>query len=162
MALFELALAKTLVYEGGYINDPDDSGGETNFGISKRQYPNLAIKNLTRAKASVIYRQDYWFPLYDQIKSQDIADELFDFGVNAGVKTAVMALQRALKRIVAGPIVIDGKFGPRTLEMVNSADVERLLLRFHIQMAIHYAKSAVHDPHKEKFLTNWMTRALEV
>ena len=162
MARFEEAIRRTLPYEGGYVNDADDPGGETNFGISKRQYPRLNIKTLARKDAIEIYRRDYWNPLYDQIQSLDIACELFDFGVNAGVDVAVMGLQRALRRIVAGPVMVDGVFGPRTLEMVNTSDPERLLLRFHIQMAIHYAKCAVRDPCKEKFLDNWMTRALEV
>lgn len=49
-----------LKFEGGYVNDPKDPGGETNFGISKRQYPNLDIKNLTKDQAKQIYFRDYY------------------------------------------------------------------------------------------------------
>lgn len=57
---FEEAVEFVLAYEGGYVNDPNDPGGETNFGISKRAYPNVDIKNLTREDVIDIYRRDYW------------------------------------------------------------------------------------------------------
>jgi hypothetical protein len=46
-------------WEGGYDDDPDDSGGETKFGIDKRSHPNLDIKNLTRDQAMQIYWEDW-------------------------------------------------------------------------------------------------------
>lgn len=57
---FEKAVAFVLRHEGGYTNDNRDPGGETKFGISKRAYPSLDIKNLTEEQAKVIYRRDYW------------------------------------------------------------------------------------------------------
>jgi len=48
--------------EGGYVDDPTDRGGETKYGISKRSYPQLDIKNLTLEQALEIYRKDYWKP----------------------------------------------------------------------------------------------------
>jgi len=59
MANFNQALKKTLVFEGGYVNDPDDPGGETNFGISKRAYPDLDIPNITDRQVRNIYWRDY-------------------------------------------------------------------------------------------------------
>jgi lysozyme family protein len=49
---FDKALSFVLSWEGGYSNDPDDPGGETNFGISKRSYPNENIKDMTKERAS--------------------------------------------------------------------------------------------------------------
>lgn len=57
---FEIAAEFVIKREGGYVNDPKDKGGETNFGISKRRYPNVDIANLTLADALAIYRRDYW------------------------------------------------------------------------------------------------------
>jgi len=53
--MFEEIIEFTLKYEGGYVNDPDDPRGETNFGISKRTYPNVDIKNLAREEVMEIY-----------------------------------------------------------------------------------------------------------
>ena len=40
--------------EGGYVNDPDDPGGETKYGISKKAFPKEDIKNLTIVRAKDI------------------------------------------------------------------------------------------------------------
>ena len=57
---FLVAVEVVLTHEGGYTNNPADPGGETNYGISKRSYPQLDIKALTREQAVEIYRQDWW------------------------------------------------------------------------------------------------------
>lgn len=57
---FEMAINFVLPHEGGYVNDPKDPGGETKYGISKRKYPNVDIKNLSDLDAVAIYRRDYW------------------------------------------------------------------------------------------------------
>ncbi len=76
--------------EGGYVNDPADPGGETNFGISKRAYPNVDIKNLTREGAIAIYQRDYLNKT--GTTDPDMRACIADFGVNAGMSRAkVMA-----------------------------------------------------------------------
>ena len=57
---FDLAIPIVLENEGGYVNDPADPGGETKYGISKRSYPALDIKNLTVEQATAIYLRDFW------------------------------------------------------------------------------------------------------
>ena len=57
---FDEIIEVVLHHEGGYVNDPKDPGGETNYGISKRAYPDVDIKNLTEDGAKDIYRRDYW------------------------------------------------------------------------------------------------------
>ena len=54
---FEEIIESVLKHEGGYVNDPHDRGGETNFGITKKFYPNVDIKNLTKEQAKKIYHQ---------------------------------------------------------------------------------------------------------
>lgn len=56
-------ITRTFSHEGGYSNNKDDPGGETNFWISRRQYPNLNIKELTIEEATQIYINDYLIPL---------------------------------------------------------------------------------------------------
>lgn len=57
---FQKAVDFVLAREGGYSNDPDDPGGETNFGICKRSFPDVDIKALTRDEAISLYRKHYW------------------------------------------------------------------------------------------------------
>ena len=59
MKSFEEIINKVLEHEGGYVNDPTDLGGETKYGITKRFYPDLDIKNLTKEEAKQIYYNDY-------------------------------------------------------------------------------------------------------
>lgn len=59
-AFFDKAIPTILRNEGGYVNNPTDPGGETNFGISKRSFPDVDIKNLTQEKAVAIYRSSFW------------------------------------------------------------------------------------------------------
>jgi lysozyme family protein len=82
---FEKAIEFTLKWEGGYSNDPTDSGGETKYGISKRAHPNLDIANLTLEDAKDIYKKEYW-----DISGCDNLPEpfdmvVFDAAVNMGI-----------------------------------------------------------------------------
>lgn len=105
---FDVAIARLLGHEGGYVNDPNDPGGETNWGISKRSYPQLDIKALTREEAIEIYRRDFW----DRINADELYDgvawQALDFAVNSGIETAIRKLQLALR------VADDGHWGPVT------------------------------------------------
>lgn len=119
---FEKAVNFTLSYEGGYVNHPADPGGETNFGISKRAYPNLDIKGLTRDKAKEIYKRDYWdvFPMDKLPVGVRIA--LFDTAVNCGVSRATKLLQRACM------VGEDGVIGRTTIAAANLPNVVQSLI----------------------------------
>ena len=113
LTTFDEIIGLTLEHEGGYVHDPKDLGGETNFGIAKRFYPDVDIKNLTKESAKEIYRTDYW----NKNKVDDLSDNLkhifFDMCVNQGRGTAVKILQRATNA-KGGKISVDGGFGPGT------------------------------------------------
>jgi len=156
MAKFEEAIGKTLVNEGGYVNDPSDRGGETNYGISKRSYPSVDIKNLTVASAKEIYKQDYWNKLRaSEINSQQVAFELFDTAVNMGVRTASKLIQSCVD---SHP---DGIIGNITLQSINDVDEELLLLRFKLAKIARYTYLAKKRPANKKYLLGWINRALE-
>ena len=108
---FDEIIEVTLHHEGGYVHDPKDLGGETNFGIAKRFYPKVDIKNLTKEGAKEIYKKDYW----DKNKVDRLPDDLkhifFDMCVNQGRGTAVKILQRAING-KGGKLKVDGGFGP--------------------------------------------------
>jgi lysozyme family protein len=107
--LFDKAFEILIGHEGGYVNDPHDRGGETKYGISKRAYPNVDIRNLTLQQAKDIYRNDYW----DRMKCDSfppfLAVLVFDAAVNNGVGAATRWLQ------LAGGVTADGIIGPKTI-----------------------------------------------
>ena len=155
MADFNKAIKKTLINEGGYVRDKDDRGGETNFGISKRSYPNVDIKNLTIAGAKEIYKRDYWDRLRgDDIVSQKVAFELFDTAVNMGVRTASKLIQGCTD------VHPDGAIGNITLQAINETDEELLLLRFKLAKIARYAYLVKKRPTNKKFLLGWINRTM--
>lgn len=84
MSFFPQAFTIVIGEEGGYTNDPQDPGGETKFGISKRAYPNLDVAQLTLPEAQAIYRRDYWDKLNLDVLSWEMGLILFDAAVNQG------------------------------------------------------------------------------
>lgn len=119
---FDKSLSFTLRWEGGYVNDPHDPGGETKFGISKRAYPKVDIKNLTEEKAKEIYKKDYW----DKVKGDDLPigvdTMVFDAAVNSGVGASAKWLQACLG------VTVDGDIGPKTLAAVAKTNHKDLIL----------------------------------
>lgn len=125
MANFDKEFNKVILLEGGYVNDPDDAGGETYLGISRKNNPKwvgweviddikkkYGTKNITsRLKkdvaltnsAKLLYKQNYWDVLeLDDIPSQDIAHQLFDTCVNCGKTTAIRIAQQVLMMTITG------------------------------------------------------------
>jgi lysozyme family protein len=112
---FETVMEFVMRWEGGYVNHPDDPGGETNFGIAKRSHPDVDIKNLTKEGAKAIYRKEYWDKLRGDDLPLPVALAVMDYGVNSGVMRAAKQLQ---KSIGASP---DGDIGPNTLKALERA-----------------------------------------
>ena len=150
--------SRLIKYEGGYVNDPDDPGGETKYGISKRSYPNEDIANLTEARAMQLYYKDYYLRLnIDKIKNDRIAWQLFDFGVNAGVSRSAKILQK-----IVGSYP-DGDVGSKTLESVNSFKSRfPLYIYFQSERLKHYMDLTEKNESLLKFLKGWIIRTYEL
>ena len=86
---FDRIMEFILKQEGGYINDIDDPGGETNFGISKSSFPNEDIKNMTQERAKEIHRSLYWNAIKGDNLTWPIDLYAMDAAVNMGVGTAL-------------------------------------------------------------------------
>lgn len=159
MSDFHEAFHKTVGHEGGYVFDKDDPGGETHFGISKRSYPDLDIKNLTLDMAKEIYRNDYWLPMKcDEIEDQGVAAELFDFGVNAGHRQAVKTAQEAVT-LLWKDIKVDGKIGPQTVQALNGyKHPDRLVVTMKSLRAMYYINLVREKPALGKFIGGWLMR----
>lgn len=120
MASFTKAFAKTVAAEGGYVNNPNDKGGETYMGITRKNHPKLKMWEtidfyktnvpnrkpkeldsiLSRIKdvqeeVKAVYKTNYWDPLkLDDINSQPVANQFFDVSVNCGFRAAIKMMQR--------------------------------------------------------------------
>ncbi len=148
-------------HEGGYVNDPADPGGETQFGISKRTYPDVDIADLTMDQAIDIYWRDWWnrkMRWLLKIDDSDLAAKLFDIGINVGASRAAKFLQLSCRHLGAR-LVIDGVVGPRTLAAVNAYDPEELEKEFSVQAALYYSRLAMYRRSMAKFLKGWLRRA---
>ena len=157
MISFDEIIEHVLEKEGGYVNDPTDLGGETNHGITKRFYPDVDIKNLTKEQAKEIYKRDYW----DKNRVDELPEQLrhifFDMCVNQGRGTAVKVLQRAANAKGTN-LKVDGGLGPSTLKAIQNVEHNRVKS----YRVLHYANLVINKPEQEKFWYGWFKRALEV
>jgi lysozyme family protein len=161
---FEKAFIELIDIEGGYVNDPTDRGGETKYGISKRSYPHLDIKNLTLQQAKDIYYLDFWKANgLDNIIKYELALELFDTGVNMGVGIAPRFLQEALNLMNRNQrdfpdLTVDGKIGPISIAAYKKVD-DRILLKVLNGLQFRrYAEICERKPSQEKYFNGWMKR----
>ncbi|RYG50100.1 MAG: hypothetical protein EOO01_11495 [Chitinophagaceae bacterium] len=184
MADFLTAYQVVLAHEGGYANDPDDTGGETYKGISRKNFPNWEgwrIIDLHRTHndfpavldkserlaqyAQDFYRKNFWNKMsLGKVKLQSIATELFDTGVNMGDKTAAMFLQIALNATNRNQrdyfdVAEDGKIGEQTLSALNAHPYPASVLKLlNIQQGYRYLSITRASPTQEKFLRSWLSR----
>ena len=135
MNAFLQAFAFVLNAEGGgtITDDPEDPGGLTRWGISKRSHPDLDIANLTLDEAREIYRREYWDRCSCDLFPPPLAMALFDSAVNQGPVRAIRLMQRALR------VEEDGVVGPDTLAAANSVITDDLLISFLSYRASAYA-----------------------
>lgn len=126
---FRELLPKVLVHEGGYVDDPQDPGGETNKGITHKTYdawrkrqgqPTRSVKHITPEEVAEIYRQQYWNKIAGDDLPSGVDYAVFDFAVNSGPSRAAQFLQRAVG------VADDGIIGAQTLAAVDAADPETL------------------------------------
>ena len=150
---WEAAIAFVLAREGGYSNDPQDPGGETNFGISKKAYPNLDIKNLTVDQAKAIYQKDYW----QVCKCDELASPFdmatFDCAVNQGTGKAIRLLQIALG------IDVDGKVGDKTISATFKV-TPGIFRKMMAERIAEYVRLIISKPALNVFSINWVYRVL--
>ncbi len=150
-----------LRWEGGYVNDPDDSGGATNKGITIatfRHYygTNATIKQLqalTDEQWMHIFLCGFWNPFKaDNIANQSIANICVDWAWASGTGTAIREVQALLG------VAVDGIVGAKTLAAINNANQRHLFAK--IQSArLRFVDAVVRrSPRKKKFLNGWRRR----
>lgn len=185
MANFNLAFQITDGHEGGYVNDPNDNGGETYRGIARKFWPNWqgwriiddykfkhklikgqiiddpSLNNQVRA----FYKSHFWdINKLDSIVDQGIANEIYDTGVNMGIKIAAIFLQQGLNLLNRNQkyyqdIKEDGSIGPVTISMTNAHKYPRCLEKtLNILQGARYVEICKNNPSQETFFRGWLTR----
>lgn len=148
--LFNQCIEIILRHEGGYVNDPDDLGGETKYGIAKRFFPNEDIKNLTKDRAKYLYFNFYWHPMNLMGITDPLAIlHIFDMGVNAGKGNAIRMAQRIAQ------VKPDGKMGPVSRSAINLIDDftdQYIAARKKYYILISFKRN------NKKFLQGWLNR----
>ncbi len=149
------AIDFVLRMEGGLTDDPNDPGGLTNFGISKKAYPNLDIKNLTVDQAKEIYRRDYW----EACKCDELAFPfdiaVFDTAVNQGTGKAKRILQITLD------VEVDGIVGDITIAATFKA-TPGLIRKMLAERISDYVRLMVNNHNLLVFARNWIYRVLSL
>ena len=165
----------TVAAEGGYVNDPRDAGGETNFGVTvavaRANGFTGAMKDMTRDQAAAIYRSRYLVkPGFDGVAtvSPAIAAELFDTGVNMGPAIATQFLQIALNALNRqgvdfADVAVNGECDPATRRALaaylarRGKEGERVLLAaLNCQQGARYLGLTTSRPANEAFLYGWL------
>lgn len=130
----DASIRKVFLNEGGYSNNPNDKGGETNFGITKafmQRYGNQITGGMPSSVTSLTCRQAY--ELYyacwrdygmDRVYNGQLATIIFDGIINCG-SNGVECVQRALVKLGCS-IKVDGYLGDETFSAINSCNGERL------------------------------------
>lgn len=193
MANFDSAFAITAAHEGGYSDDPVDVGGETYRGISRRFNPSwqgwkiiddlkddhgagrqfrsqMADHPELNEMVKHFYKSQYWDRFWgDNIPDQQIAEELFDTGVNMGVSRGVTFLQESINLLNRNQqnysdIVEDGVFGPSTLGALETClasennDSAYIMKIMNVLQGMHYIDYMKSKPSQEKYARGWLKR----
>jgi len=186
MAQFSISYRKTSGHEGGYADNSNDRGGETYRGIARKRHPdwegwqivdrlklesdfpkNLEIDPDISNLVVKFYHDNFWTAINgDVIQQQEIADELYDTGVNMGVVAAIKILQNSLNilnknQTLYKDISEDGKIGQQTLGAISAflatRKLEFLLKVVNVAQGCRYLQ-LLQDPSQEGFALSWFNR----
>ena len=187
MALLNIALGKTLKHEGGYVNDPDDPGGETYRGISRVHHPDwrgwriidkegaavnsrtFSTNYLLQQEVVGFYQDHFWDKLLcGQMDNQDVANIVFDQAVNMGTRRTVKYLQVAVNALnrnekAYANLVEDGICGEKTITAVNTCcnmmnGVSYLVKAINILRGAYYMGRVSKKPSQRKYIRGWLNR----
>ena len=164
---FDRSLAFVLKMEGGYVNDPVDSGGATNFGVTTKNYDKwradqglgvLPVNLISVDEVRVIYRTQYWQKARCDDLPWPVCLAHFDGLVQHRPRVASEVLQRATNYVAREPLRIDGMVGPMTLEAARRQDPKMLVRSLVIERLFVYSKILERNRTQVKFLKLWRPR----
>lgn len=157
---FSRAIPLILKHEGGYVNHPDDPGGETKYGITKRTYPHLDIKTLTVDDAKRIYFEDFWKKYSYENFEFLVGEKVMDMAVNMGPSRSHKLLQQAVNELCLPPrLKVDGIIGPNTMTRTNSLNGSAVRDELRKQQKEYYLRLIEKRPSLAVFRKGWLRRA---
>ncbi len=159
MATFLSAAERLLEHEGSaYVQHPDDRGGPTKFGLSRRAYPQLDIAALAKEQALEIYRRDYWDARWERLP-QILATKFLDLVVQFGRDGGVRLIQTALCDL-GRQVEVDGRYGAQTHLAVTLVEPLALLRQLRARQAERYVEIVLATPSQRALLIGWLRRAV--
>ncbi len=181
MRAFDKAWEETGRAEGGFVDDPSDSGGATNWGITERVARKFGytgdMRDLPKSTATQIAKKKYWdVMLLDDIAalSEGTALELFDTGFNAGTSRAGRFLQRALNVLNRkgqdyNDLVVDGAVGGKSVDALRAflnkrgSNGEKVILRaLNALQGAFYVELAERREKDETFVFGWFLHRVQM
>lgn len=135
---FDACVAKVFVHEGGYTDDPADSGGRTNFGITQKE-TSIDVRHITKEQAKAIYKKKYWDALGCDNLPAGVDYTVFDYGVNSGVGRA-----------------------SKVYKSLRSDDAKKTIMAINDERQKFLNNLAIRRPKDQKFLKGWTRRVNEV
>ena len=152
---FQQIFDRLIGHEGGYVNDPRDPGGETNWGVTKRTAQANGytgnMKTMTRQQAYEIYRRAFWLRYNCEQMPDAVAYQFFDAAVNHGFGNASRMLQRAVG------VLDDGIIGKYSLEAINSNPISDTLMVLNGERLNFYTRLKNFD----RFGKGWVNRVAQ-
>lgn len=165
MARVEVLWPFVKSYEGGFVDDPDDSGGATNMGVTIGTWKAQGydkdgdgdidvddLRKITEADARAIFKRNYWNRWKaDQIADQSVANILVDWTWCSG-KNGIVIPQRILG------VKMDGAVGPLTLAALNAREPRALFEELKEERKKFLERVCISQPVKKKYLAGWLRR----
>lgn len=166
MANSKIIVPFILKAEGGYVNDPQDQGGETNKGITISQWNAVfgsdchdRFMAMSSEDWNLVFKKYYWDAvLGDEIQSQRIANFVSDWCFNAGKFYPSSGVQDILIHAFGAHLVEDGNFGAQTVSAINTVKEEDLYNDIIQKRLDFYDKCVALHPTNIKFLQGWKNR----
>ena len=134
---FDEIIEEVLEAEGGFVNDPDDKGGATNFGVTQQSYSNFLgspasvddVRNMTREEAKECYKKDFWIPAKVDRLPDNLKHLYFDMVVNMGRRNAGKILQQAVNTKKNSAVLdVDGIIGSGSLSQIPDLTLNDVLV----------------------------------
>ena len=164
---FDEIIEEVLEAEGGFVNDPDDKGGATNFGVTQQSYSNFLgspasvddVRNMTREEAKECYKKDFWIPAKVDRLPDNLKHLYFDMVVNMGRRNAGKILQQAVNTKKNSAVLdVDGIIGSGSLSQIPDLTLNDVL----VERAMFFANNCFEGSRfakrtrQNKFLRGWI------